>query len=57
MFKELKEDRIIGGGPHEVTEEIQSCQDELVAKNMFFRVYYLSVDPEQRMRWIKLCGE
>ena len=45
------------GGPHEVTEEIQSSQDELGAKYMFFRVYYLSMDPEQRMQWIKLCGE
>jgi len=56
-FEELKEDRIIIGSPQEVTEEIQSYQDDFGAEYMFFRVYYLGMDPEKSLQCINLFGE
>ena len=56
-FQELKEDRIIVGSPEEVIQEIQSYQDEFGAEYMFFRVYYLGMDPEKSLECINLFGE
>ena len=56
-FEELKADRIIVGSPQEVTEEIQSYRDEFGAEYMFFRVYFLGMDPEKSLQCIKLFGK
>ena len=41
----------------EVTEEIQSYQDEFGAEYMFFRVYYLGMETEKSLQCIKLFGK
>ena len=56
-FKELKQDRIIVGDPDDVAEEIQSYRDEFGAEYMFFRVYYLGMDPEKAIECIRLFGQ
>ena len=55
-FQELKEERIIVGNPEDVTREIQSYHDEFGAEYMFFRLYYLGMDPEKSVRCIRLFG-
>lgn len=56
-FQELKEDRIIVGDPDDVTREIQSYRDEFAAEYMFFRLYYLGMDPEKAVQCIRLFGQ
>ena len=56
-FEELTKDRIILGSPQDVTEEIQSYRDEFGAEYMFFRVFYLGMDPEKSVECVKLFGE
>lgn len=56
-FQELTEDRIILGSPQDVTEEIQSYRDEFGAEYMFFRVFYLGMDPEKSVECVRLFGE
>ena len=56
-FEELKQDRIIVGDPDDVAGEIQSYQDEFGAEYMFFRVYYLGMDPAEAIQCIRLFGQ
>ncbi len=55
-FQELKEERIIVGNPEDVTREIGRYRDEFGAEYMFFRLYYLGMDPEKSVQCIKLFG-
>jgi alkanesulfonate monooxygenase SsuD/methylene tetrahydromethanopterin reductase-like flavin-dependent oxidoreductase (luciferase family) len=55
-FKELRDERIIVGDPEDVRREIQRYRDEFGAECMFFRVYYLGMDPERSVDCIKLFG-
>ena len=56
-FQELKEERIITGNPDDVIQEIQRYRDEFGAEYMFFRLYYLGMDPEKSVECIKLFGK
>jgi alkanesulfonate monooxygenase SsuD/methylene tetrahydromethanopterin reductase-like flavin-dependent oxidoreductase (luciferase family) len=56
-FQELQEDRIIMGSPEDVRQEIQTYRDEFGAEYMFFRVYYLGMDPEKAVQCVRLFGE
>ena len=56
-FQELKEDRIIAGSPDDVIQEIETYRQEFGAQYMFFRVYYLGMDPEKSLRSIRLFGQ
>ena len=44
------------GNPEDVTREIQRYRDEFGAEYMFFRLYYLGMDPEKSVQCIKLFG-
>ncbi len=55
-FEQLKGERIIVGDPDDVTEQIQQYRDEFGAEYMFFRVYYLGMDPEDSVKCIELFG-
>ena len=55
-FEELQGERIIVGDPLEVRREIQRYRDEFQAEYMFFRVYYLGMDPEKSVECIRLFG-
>jgi alkanesulfonate monooxygenase SsuD/methylene tetrahydromethanopterin reductase-like flavin-dependent oxidoreductase (luciferase family) len=55
-FQELKEERIIVGNPDDVVQEIQRYRDEFGAEYMFFRLYYLGMDPEKAVQCIRLFG-
>jgi alkanesulfonate monooxygenase SsuD/methylene tetrahydromethanopterin reductase-like flavin-dependent oxidoreductase (luciferase family) len=56
-FQELKEERIIVGDPKDVIREIQSYRDDFGAEYMFFRLYYLGMDPEKSVQCIRLFGQ
>ena len=56
-FQELKDERIIVGTPKDVTQEIQRYRDEFGAEYMFFRVYYLGMDPKKAVQCINLFGQ
>ena len=56
-FQELKEERIIVGNPDDVAREIGRYRDEFGAEYMFFRLYYLGMDPEKSVRCIRLFGQ
>ena len=56
-FQELKEERIIVGDPKDVVREIQRYRDEFGAEYMFFRLYYLGMDPEKTIQCIRLFGQ
>ena len=55
-FEELKQARIIVGNPEDVTKEIERYREEFGAEYMFFRLYYLGMDPEKSVQCIKLFG-
>ncbi|MBI4200365.1 MAG: LLM class flavin-dependent oxidoreductase [Chloroflexi bacterium] len=55
-FEELKEQRIVVGDPREVTQEVRRYQEEFGADYMFFRLYYLGMDPEKSVECIRLFG-
>jgi alkanesulfonate monooxygenase SsuD/methylene tetrahydromethanopterin reductase-like flavin-dependent oxidoreductase (luciferase family) len=55
-FQELREERIIVGNPDDVVQEIQRYRDEFGAEYMFFRLYYLGMDPEKSVQCIRLFG-
>lgn len=55
-FQELKEERIIVGTPDDVRHEIEWYRDEFQAEYMFFRVYYLGMDPQRSVDCIRLFG-
>jgi alkanesulfonate monooxygenase SsuD/methylene tetrahydromethanopterin reductase-like flavin-dependent oxidoreductase (luciferase family) len=55
-FQELREERIIVGNPDDVVQEIQRYRDEFGAEYMFFRLYYLGMDPEKAVQCIRLFG-
>ena len=55
-FQELREERIIVGDPEDVRREVQRYREEFGAEYMFFRVYYLGMDPERSVDCIKLFG-
>ena len=55
-FQELREERIIVGDPDDVVQEIQRYRDEFGAEYMFFRLYYLGMDPEKSVQCIRLFG-
>ena len=55
-FQELREERLIVGDPEDVRREVQRYRDEFGAEYMFFRVYYLGMDPEKSVDCIKLFG-
>ena len=56
-FQQLKGERIIVGDPDDVIQEIQRYRDEFGAEYMFFRVYYLGMDPERSVQCIRLFGK
>ena len=56
-FQELKHERIIVGDPEDVIQEIERYHDEFGAEYMFFRVYYLGMDPEKSVQCIRLFGQ
>ena len=56
-FEELKEQRIIVGNPEDVAREIEGYREEFGAEYMFFRLYYLGMDPEKSVECIRLFGE
>ena len=55
-FGQLRNERIIVGDPEDAVREIQSYRDEFGADYMFFRVYYLGMDPELSVECIRLFG-
>lgn len=56
-FQELKEERLITGNPDDVIKEVQRYQEEFGAEYMFFRLYYLGMDPQKSVDCIKLFGK
>ena len=56
-FEQLREERIIVGDPEDVVREIESYRDEFGAEYMFFRVYYLGMDPQKSVECIRLFGK
>ncbi len=56
-FQELKAERIIVGDPDDAAQEIQRYRDEFGAEYMFFRGYYLGMDPEKAVQSVRLFGQ
>ena len=57
QFQELKDERLIVGNPDDVIAEIRRYRQEFGAEYMFFRLYYLGMDPEKSVSCIRLFGE
>ena len=55
-FQELKRDRLIVGDPEDVAEEVRRYREEFGAEYMFFRVYYLGMDPQRSVDCIRTFG-
>ena len=56
-FQELRDERLLVGNPDDVIFEIERYRREFGAEYMFFRLYYLEMDPEKSVRCIRLFGE
>ena len=56
-FQELRDERLLVGDPDDVIAEIERYRQEFGAEYMFFRLYYLGMDPEKSVRCIRLFGE
>ena len=56
-FQELRDERLLVGNPDDVVAEIDRYRQEFGAEYMFFRLYYLGMDPENSVRCIRLFGE
>jgi len=56
-FQQLKEERIIVGNPSDVIKEIEQYRDVFGAEYMFFRLYYLGMNPEKSLECIRIFGE
>lgn len=56
-FQELRDERLLVGDPDDVAMEIDRYRQEFGAEYMFFRLYYLGMDPEKSVRCIRLFGE
>ena len=56
-FQELRAERLLVGDPDDVAVEIDQYRQEFGAEYMFFRLYYLGMDPEKSVRCIRLFGE
>ena len=55
-FQELKRDRLTVGDPEDVAEEVRRYREEFGAEYMFFRVYYLGMDPKHSVDCIRTFG-